>query len=411
MKRRYKNRYTTTRRKRRVDDGLLIPILKLALCVVLALALIGAIVYFLLPWVLSQFDVEFYPPFVPVPTPEPTPEPTPTPNPLSLIDMDEFSHEVVIPQSEYRWFTDPYVYDGKLLLSAGQSVQGSIRMDALFMYDPATRASEELPISLANAYFTYPVFNDKYICYLDAAQDGGGEIMVYDRETSAAPSSIKTVYAGYPKLFLSGDYLAWTERTGSNMDKLFVCDLRTLESATLHMFESSYYGMSFPYLYGDRVLWAEEDTDIATTDTITSVIYYRDISTGDGGTLKVGTYVHDPQYNGQYYAWMDANHGVTTTLYVMEGGGGEPEPIATGVVEFGMGDDFVAYCVEEAMYVYVFSNAQTYRITGELQLAQFMGVSGNCVMWMDVTSREKDILKLADLGILTDDPTVRVEGD
>ena len=55
----------------------------------------------------------------------------------------------------------------------------------------------------------------------------------------------------------------------------------------------------------------------------------------------------------------------------------------------------MVYSKAETIYVYVFEDAASYRITPEGEKAQFMGVSGDVAFWMDVTSRERDIMKFA----------------
>ena len=57
--------------------------------------------------------------------------------------------------------------------------------------------------------------------------------------------------------------------------------------------------------------------------------------------------------------------------------------------------EFVAYGKDEAVWIYVFENGKSYRLTPERENTQFLGVSGGYVMWMDVTSRERDIIKYA----------------
>ena len=67
--------------------------------------------------------------------------------------------------------------------------------------------------------------------------------------------------------------------------------------------------------------------------------------------------------------------------------------IDTGVVEFGVSDDYIAYGKNDAVWVYLFSDGSIYRITPEREAAQFLGVSGGYIMWMDVTSRDRDIIR------------------
>ena len=71
--------------------------------------------------------------------------------------------------------------------------------------------------------------------------------------------------------------------------------------------------------------------------------------------------------------------------------------VEAGVVQFGMGKDFLAYSKDEAIYLYRFDNKKSYKLSGEYEKAQFMGVSDSHVIWMDVTTRERDILKYSEV--------------
>lgn len=107
-------------------------------------------------------------------------------------------------------------------------------------------------------------------------------------------------------------------------------------------------------------------------------------------------YIHDPQYNGNYYAWLGSSHDADASLYVYNSVDA-PIVIDTGVVEFDISDKFIAYGKNEAVWVYLFSTGAIYRITPERESAQFLGTSNGYIMWMDVTSRERDIIRYVSL--------------
>ena len=69
--------------------------------------------------------------------------------------------------------------------------------------------------------------------------------------------------------------------------------------------------------------------------------------------------------------------------------------IDSGVAEFGISKDYIAYGKDEAVWVYIFASGQIYRITPERESTQFLGTSGGYIMWMDVTSRERDVIRYA----------------
>ena len=107
----------------------------------------------------------------------------------------------------------------------------------------------------------FPKFNSEWLIYLDAKLDGGGFLMAYDlTDPNADPVIIKEVYTGQPEPMLDGDYVAWIERTGTRMDKLFVCDLNTMETTTLNMFSNSVYGQSLPSLRDGLLCWLMRKT-------------------------------------------------------------------------------------------------------------------------------------------------------
>ena len=165
---------------------------------------------------------------------------------MDLFDAEGAETEVVFDEiRDYKWFGDPYFYDGKLMLAGGKLIDGKAIMCDLLLWDPEGRSAEKLNIPLENTHFMFPKFNDDWIVYLDANYDDGGKLCAVDRSASSLkPVTIKTVYTGQCEPMLYQNYVAWTERTGTRMDKLFLCDLTTMETTTLHMFSNTSYGQS-----------------------------------------------------------------------------------------------------------------------------------------------------------------------
>ncbi|MBS5878716.1 MAG: hypothetical protein KIC63_01085 [Clostridium sp.] len=390
-----RNRRRIRRRRSSLSASNWGPVLALTGTVLGVLAVIALVVFVALPKLLPLIGVEYRAPFAPTPTPAPTPVPTPTPHPMSYFVPSEAQNEVVFENSgDYKWFGDPYFYDGVMLLSAGKLVDSYAVMQDLYFFYPETRTAEQVPVTLENAHFMFPKFNEKWLIYLDARLDGGGYLMASDRTAPGAkPVLIKEIYTGQPEPMLDGDTVAWIERTGTRMDKLFVCDLNTMETTTLSMFSNSVYGQSLPSLRNGLLCWADAESG-GGTGADTSVIYSIRISSSTVRAYSPGTYVHDPECDGTYSVWMDSHHAPDGALYYSKSEG-EPVKIAEGVVEFGLGSHFVAYSKDEAIWAYMFDNGRTYRISAEQELAQFLGVSDDRVSWMDVTTRARDIVKFA----------------
>lgn len=391
-----RNRRRTRRRRSNLRASNWFPFMMLFLSVFGVLSVVALVIFVGLPKVLPLVGIEYRAPFMPTPSPSPTPRPTPTPNPMDSFDPVEAQSEVIFEGStSYSWFGDPYFYKGKLMLSAGKIVDRNATMTSLYFYYPDQgRTAELLPYKLKNSHFMFARFNDDFIVYLDAKLDGGGYITVVDlKDENPQPIIIKEVFAGQPELMLDGNYLAWTERTGSRMDKLFVCDLTSRETVAVQLFNNSFYGESKPSLNNGLLLWADLDDSAMTS--LTSVICSVTLNGSPSiKTYRPGTYVHDPISNGEYTAWLDGNHGPDTSLYFTKDFG-LPVKIDEGVVDFGLSTNFIAYSKNSSIYVYMIKDLKTYRITPETEQAQFLGVSDAKIIWMDVTTRERDIVKFA----------------
>lgn len=399
MARRRFKRAKRRRRRRSLSASNWGPIIKLTAVILGFLALLYVILYIAVPKAAEFIGIDYRAPFTPEATPAPTPKPTPTPHPMKTYDFAANSQELVFDgSSNYKWFTDPYFHDGRMIISAGKLASDgkNVAFSDMFFFNPEDRSAEKLPLSPQNFHFMYPKFNGKWLVYLDAKIDEGGAIMAVDLTSSPLKAvKVKDIYSGQPEPFLSDNYVAFTDRTGTTKDKLFVYDLTTMESTVVAMFSNSVYGQSKPFIADSTLIWADSATSSGSSDT--SVLNYIYINSSTVKSVNTGTFVHDPECNRQYTAWLTEVHSRDTQLYGMNGFGGEPFLIDSGVVEFGLGSDFVAYSRDEGIYVYMFNGGSIYRLTQDYEQAMFLGVSDDHVMWMDVTSRERDIVKFIEI--------------
>ena len=216
MSRRRFKRAKRRRRRRSLSASVWGPILKLLAVILVFLALLYAIFYVVIPKAADFMGWDYRPPFAPEPTPAPTPIPTPTPNPMSLYDFTGSSQELVFDgSSSYKWFTDPYFYNEKMVISAGKldSSGKNVVFRDMFFFHPSTRISEKINLTPQNDHFLFPKFNDKWLVYLDGSLSGGGAIMAVDLTASPLRAvKVKDIYSGQPEPFLSGNYVAFTDR-------------------------------------------------------------------------------------------------------------------------------------------------------------------------------------------------------
>lgn len=397
MKRASNRTYRRKRRRTSLNASNAGPILKLLGVIVAILAAIVLVIFVVLPKVLPAFGIKYEMPWTPTPTPRPTARPTPTPHPISKLNPIDNQTEVILPGSDsYSWFADPYACGDELVFVIGKAVDGNVMMDRMMLMDLLTGEMTEINAKLENDGFASLVMNEKWLAYIDYQAKGGGMIRAMNRQ-SRESFEVKDVYVGLPYLSLSGDYLVFTDQTGSRMDKLFACDLNTLETVTVQTFSSSQYGQSQPCAAGGEIIYADEDPNVVdTSQNSTSAICRLNIATGKLDTYVPGTYVHDPKTNGKQWVWRTGLHGDGDDLYWTQDSR-PPKLLAEDIVDYALTETFAAYSQNEGIFVYFFDDGSTYRITpeNERERAQLLGAYGDVVTWMDITSRERDIMKYA----------------
>ena len=323
-------------------------------------------------------------PETPLPTEEPTPDPYPN-HALYNADLLTMQTEIVIP--EYQYATDVSFWQTTLIAAVGNyTPDGTAAFVRLLLYDTGTNGHTLLALPLQYKSIRFPAVNDRWVVYLDSAANGGGRMMAYDRTTQEA-RELKTVHTGLPQPALYENTAFWIERTGQSRDKLFAVDLATGESATLAIYDNSPYALSRPFVYGSTLLY------VAPDGTLTAL----DLKTGRTETPAVGAaYVHDPQMNADGIAFLDSDH--TASGHVLWYDGEKTVEIASGAVDFALGNGFIAYSRYDKNYVYYYGDGTTFCTTRSDETAMLLGAGGDVMVWMDVSWRDKDIMEIMTVG-------------
>ena len=337
---------------------------------------------------LSSHAYSCHEPATPSPSPEPTPEPTHDPYPdhaLYDADLRSMQAEIVIP--EYQYTADVTVYKNSILCAAGNyTPDGTAAFVRALLYNTDTKKATLLPLPLQYKSIRFPAMNERWIVYLDAAANGGGRMMAYERKTKQA-HALKTVHTGLPRPVVWQDTAVWIERTGQSRDKLFAVDLETGESATLAIYDNSPYALSDPFLYGSTLLY------VAPDGTLTKL----DLYSGASAAVPVeASYVHDPQMNADGIAFLDSDHAADGSLWFTDGK--TTVEVAKGAADFAMGDGFIAYARYDKNYVYYYGDGTTFCTTRSDETAMFLAAGGRTLVWMDVTWRDKDIMEWMTVG-------------
>ena len=330
-----------------------------------------------------QKEVETPVPATPAPTPAPTHDPYPD-HALYSEDLRSIQTEIVIP--EYQYATEIGVYDGTIYAPIGNyTPDGTAAFVRLLLYDTKTKTQRLLPLPLTYKSIRFPAVNDRWVVYLDAAANGGGQMTAYDRESGEA-RVLKVVHTGLPKPVLYENTAFWIERTGQNRDKLFAVDLESGESATLAIFDSSVYALSRPFVYGSTLLYVAQDGQLTKLDLLS----------GKSESVPVPGYVHDPQMNADGIAFLDSDHAEDGHILWYDGQ--ETVEVAEGAVDFALGNGFIAYSRYDKNYVYYYGDGTTFCTTRSGETAMLLGGGEDVIVWMDVTWRDKDIMEYMTVG-------------
>lgn len=321
----------------------------------------------------------------PSPSPVPTPQPSPTPVPgtertIYGADLSRVQHEILIP--EYQYAGDFSVWGDTILFVVGNyTTDGTAAFTRAILYDTKTQHAAYQRLALSYKSIRHLRMNDRWIVYLDALSSGGGQLRAYDRETGA-DRILKTVHLGLPTLALWEDTVFWVERTGTNRDKLFGCDLNTGESVTLEVFEDTDAGVSAVSVGGGKLVYVTGSGTIKTLD----------LNTGETKVDRFGVTVHDPKTDGKIVAFLSGYHGEDSALmYVDEGG--QPVTVAYGAADFALADGAIVYGEMDKVYVYFLDDGATFCLTRPSESAMFLGAGGDYAIWMDVTWRDRDIIE------------------
>ena len=381
-------RYHAAKRRARGLNGTRYgPLIRILVCVALFAGAAGLFYHVLLPLAARVNNVS---PevscFLKETTPAPTAAPTPTPAPGSghaLYSADLATVQKEIVAGEFQYMADPSVSGDQVVVAAGNysASSGAAAFTRILIRDASTGANTTYIVPQRYETLRYPQLCGEYLVYVDCHIYGGGRIVSY-HIPSGSFRVLKTVYVGIPCLVTDGSLAVWIERTGEVRDKIFCCDVETGESVTVAILDNSAFGESMPDIGGNMITYVDAS----------GALRMLDISTSETRTLQTG-FVHDPKTNGAYVAYLDGNHSPEASLYLFSIAAPDPTRIASGVVDFFMGDTFLTYSADEKNYVYFFADGTTFCVTREKEKAMLLGAGDDMLVWMDVTWRDKDIME------------------
>ncbi len=375
----------------------LTPILKIG-AIVLAVAGLAALVIFVIVPLFGGGGKA-----TPTPTPTVAPTTTPKPTPIARPDMSEGAEELAIPNQSIN---DPYVFGREVVFSTGAAEEMSPELNTIAIYNLDTKATEAVAeIKMKYTSLFEPRINDKFIVYLDCKSADGGAVCAYDR-TSKTAFVLREYSYGKPKVTLAGDYAAWLQQTGKGTDKLYLFHLPTQESVVIEeLVDPDFvrFSPSGAYLSKDALVFVEpkDETKVvegrnSASSSVSEESEIRIIPMKEGGDLQSiqflpGTYAYDPMIDGDYLVFMNGPRADDSDLMLCTRTGetfSAPVMIAENVLNYFVGDGFVAYTKDDAVYVYYFVDGSSGRVSPESTRVLLSSANGKDIVWYDITDIE-----------------------
>lgn len=325
------------------------------------------------------------------------------------LDLSQTSTLVI---SQEKNINMPSIFGNEMVFSAGT---GSLRLPLLkklYLYDLESGTETlvaEAQVKNGEIYDT--LINENYIAWLDTNQNGTNQIYYYKRfpEEGEEPLQlVKECEYAMPKLRLYGDYLLWTEQNADKEERLYMVHLVSGENVALPSYtesiigQESTYGVSAPDVHGNIVIWAAPDESQSEAERVMgekSTIYVCDLDQLSDDDYQpepwnAGMYVHEPITNGKAWAWIDRNKAPDSSLWVKYGD--EVVKVSSGVTNYCFGDGMLVYGKESAVWVYFYETGMYGRITPENEPGILPIATGRKVVWFDLSeeSADKDQLKI-----------------
>lgn len=318
--------------------------------------------------------------------------PAPTAKPIANAIMADDAEELVI---EYNSINDPYICGNEVVFSTGNALQVSPELTTIAIYDMDTQQTAEVSgITKRNISLFEPKINQDYIVYLDSKTEYGGAVCGYDRNKEEMFVMREYLY-GKPKVTLVGEYALWMQQTQNATDKLYLYHLPTKESTAIEVFVNTPFSVSTPHMSDEAIVYVQPvgesqvlDGSSASLDAEVCVMPLKDKGDQERILFSPGTYVYGPMIDGDNIVFLDGNRNDTSRLMLCTKSGdtySSPVEIANGILNFDVGDGFVSYTKDEAVYIYYFKDGSSARISSETTRALLSSANGKEVVWYDVT--------------------------
>ncbi len=299
-----------------------------------------------------------------------------------VIDKQYTPEEVYL--ADYKTKNDPYIDGERIIFTTRVEKEAVWRLDGVAIYDTETKKAELLP-NVERKYdnLLSPVLSGDYAVWIDSLSAGGGRIVGYDLKRKEQ-FLIKEYGYAIPSLSLSGDLLTFMQWAGDNTQRLYVYNVRTQEAATVKLYEDTVTGNSAADISATDMVWSVysigKNNKLHTE--LKRIVFDGDTSRYDN--YELGVDVFEPKTNGKDVVFATASD-ITSGDLMLSTGGSEPVKIAERVLNYVVGDGFVAYTKDDKIHVCYTNQMKTVVLTPDISKNLLASVNGKAIVYYDIT--------------------------
>lgn len=285
---------------------------------------------------------------------------------------------------------EPFIDGDNIIFTTQFSQQGTLALDTVMIYNTQTHELKKLP-NVEKKYdrLLSPMLSGDYAVWVDCYNNGGGRIVGYDLKAEQQFLIKEFVYA-QPQISIAGNVIAFMQWAGETTQRLYVYDLATREAATVKLYEDTAQGNSAASISENDLVWAEYGADGKGT------LKRIDFS---GGAAKFDSYnfgdaVYEPKTNGRDIVFATEKDIISGSL-MLSTNGSAPVKIAENVVNYALGDNFVAYTKDMKVTVCYTDAQMTQTMTGDTTKNLLASANKNGICYYDTTDT-----KIADEAVI-----------
>lgn len=303
-------------------------------------------------------------------------------------EAGKFQKEALIGKN-FSSVNDPFISGEEIIFSSASLADGVSIFDKLVIYNTRTTLCEMIGINVKYDNIILTKINKDFIVWIDSHIQGGGRICGYDRKKDEQ-FLIKEFAFAAPQISLDGNMMVFMQQAGQQTDKLYAYDLSTRESAAIEVLTDTI--LTSADIDNGRVIYA-----IGSLELYRSTIYIRPLDGSPATTYAPGKLITNPKLSGNIIAYL-VSSGYANDLFVMRDGR-TPELVCEDVLNFDLGDDFIAYTKGDNLFAAPFETLRPTQINSKMSRAMLASANGNQLCWYDVTGgfNDIDILKYAEV--------------